>query len=90
MKIYFELELNRKWLYDDNDEEVIGERNFVIPTNYFYSLMEMFGIDEEDASDFLNWYDPETDGELIYEFAVRDGAIIEEGDHYYAKPNLNI
>ena len=52
--------------------------------------MEMFGIDEEDASDFLNWYDPETDGELIYEFAVRDGAIIEEGDHYYAKPNLNI
>ena len=87
---YYEIELNRRWLYDYDDEDVIGERNFVVPAEYFYSLMEMFGMDDAEASDFLEWYDPETDGELIYEFAVRDGAIIEEGEHYYSRPNLHI
>ena len=90
MKTYYEIELNRKWLYEDEDDFPIGERNFVIPVEYLFSLMEMFGVDEDDVSDFLEWYDPETDGELIYEFAVRDGAIIEEGDHYYSRPNLHI
>ena len=87
---YYEIELNRKWLYEDEDDFPIGERNFVVPAEYFYGLMEMFGMDDADASDFLDWYDPETDGELIYEFAVRDGAIIEEGEHYYSRPNLHI
>lgn len=86
---YYEIELNRKWLYDD-DEDVIGEQNFVVSAEYFYGLMEMFGMDDIDASNFLDWYDPETDGELIYEFAVRDDTIIEEGDHYYSLPNLHI
>ena len=87
---YYEIELNRKWLYEDEDDFPIGEQNFVVPAEYFYSLMEMFGMDDADASDFLDWYDPETDGELIYEFALRDGAIIEEGEHYYSRPNLHI
>ena len=87
---YYKIELNRKWLYDCDDEDVIGERNFVVPAEYFYSLMEMFGMDDIDASKLLDWYDPETDGELIYEFAVRDGAIIEDGEHYYFRPNFYI
>ena len=89
--MYYEIELNRKWLYDYDDEDVIGERNFVIPAEYFYGLMEMFGmIDTDTTFTFLDWYDPETDGELIYEFALRDDAIVEEGDHYYSRPNLHI
>ena len=88
---YYEIELNRKYLYDYDEEDAIGERNFVVPAEYFYGLMEMFGmIDTNTTFTFLDWYDPETDGELIYEFAVRDGAIIEEGDHYYSRPNLHI
>lgn len=88
--VNYEIELNREWLYEYDDEDVIGERNFVVLAEYFYKLMEMFGMDNADALDFLDWYDPETDGELIYEFAVRDGAIIEEGEHYYSRPNLHI
>ena len=95
MTFYYEIELNRKWIYDTEDaawcdEKVIGERNFVIPAEYYYALMEMFGMDDAEASDLLDWYDPETDGELIYQFAKRDDAIVEEGDHYYSIPNLNI
>ena len=81
--MYAELTLNRGWIYGIDDEWAIGERTFTIPAEYFYGLMEMFGMDDADASDFLNWYDPEVDGQLIYEFALRDGAIVEEGDHYY-------
>ena len=84
--MYYEIELNHGWIYDDDNEDyrVIGERNFVVPAEYFYGLMEMLGmIDTNTTFTFLDWYDPETDGELIYEFAARDGAIIEEGDHYY-------
>ena len=89
---YYEIELNRGWIYNGAwwDEEVIGERNFVVSAEYFYSLMEMLGMDDAEASDFLDWYDPDVDGRLIYEFAERDGAIVEEGDFYYSRPNLHI
>ena len=82
--MYYELELNHGWMYGiDDDDFPLGEKNFVIPAEYFYSLMEMFGMDDAEASDFLDWYDPDVDGRFIYEFAVRDGAIVEEGTHYY-------
>ena len=90
---YYEIELNKGWIYEDDNEDykVIGERNFVIPASYYYSLMEMFGMDDGEASDFLNWYDPDTDGLLIYEFALRDGVVAEECDNYYSSiPNLHI
>lgn len=80
---YYEIELNRKYLYDYDEEDAIGERNFVVPAEYYYALMADFGMTDAEASDFLDWYDPEVDGQLIYEFALRDGAIVEEGDHYY-------
>ena len=90
---YYEIELNRGWIYEDDNEdyEVIGERNFVISASYYYSLMDMLGMDDSEASDFLEYYDPDVDGKLIYEFALRDGAIVEECDNYYPSiPNLHI
>ena len=84
---YYEIELNRGWIYDTDEawweEKVIGEKNFVVPAEYYYALMADFGMTDAVASDFLDYYDPEIDGKLIYEFALRAGAIIEEGDHYY-------
>ena len=82
--MYCEIELNRGWMYEIDDETPIGEKNFVIPAEYYYALMADFGMTEEEATDFLNWYNSDTDGCLIYEFALRDGAIVEEGTHFYS------
>ena len=84
-KIEMELELNRAWIYDkesiENDEP-IGERNFVISGEYFISIFyEIFP--NENIHDFLDYYEPEKDGEMIYQRAKADGKIIEEQDDLY-------
>lgn len=74
-----ELELNRTWIYGNGpDEEPTGEKNFVIPEDYFVSIFDRLFPHENDISFFLEVYEPETDGEKIYQQAKRDGKIIEE------------
>lgn len=74
-----ELELNRAWIYGNGpDEDPTGEKNFVIPEDYFVSIFDRLFPRENDISFFLEVYEPETDGEKIYQQAKRDGKIIEE------------
>lgn len=84
----FELELNRAWIYDDEEEDIVGEKNFVVSAVWL-----ILNINEiipganignaEDFDKFLDCYVPEEDGEAIYEAAKRMGKIIEEFDTYY-------
>ena len=85
--MYAELTLNRGWIYGIDDEWAIGERTFTIPAEYYYNLMDFFGISESAAKALLDTYIPEEDGALIYEFALRDDAIVEEQEHYYCHIN---
>lgn len=78
-----ELQLNRAWIYEEGIDEPIGEKNFVIPADYFSSIFPVFFLDEHDMNDFLDVYEPETDGEAIYRKALVDGKIIEEFDTFY-------
>ena len=75
-----ELELNRAWIYgNDPNAEPIGEKNFVISSDYFMSIFSELFPHEKDINTFLDVYIPESDGEKIYRRALNDGKIIEEG-----------
>ena len=78
--IDFQLVLNRAWIYSDSAEDPVGEKNFVISKKYFLSIFPKLFPMEKDIDRFLDVYEPETDGEKIYQQAVRDGQIIEEFD----------
>lgn len=79
MKFAVEYELNRAFIYDE-DGEPIGETNFVVSGSW----LEKKFYDEEletiwtDLDDFLDVYEPETDGEFIYQMAIRDLALVED------------
>ena len=79
MKIGVEFELNRGWIYDNEGEEIIGETNFVVPSKW---LMELFNKnfvnDYFDFDVFLDVYEPEVDGEFIYQKAIEDGVLVED------------
>lgn len=83
MDINFEHELNREWIYDD-DEEVVGETNFVVPTKWLIEIFNelnnnnKFVCKYNDFEDFEEVYEPETDGELIYQKAIADGVLKED------------
>lgn len=73
-----EYELNRAWVYDE-DNETIGETNFVVPVEWLINLFEMYYIDEYKYLEmFLDVYEPETEGEFIYQKAIEDGVLIED------------
>ena len=78
--IELQLELNRTWIYRESAEDPVGEKNFVIPLKYFLYIFPKLFPAEHDIYHFLNVYEPETDGEKIYQQAVRDKQIIEEYD----------
>lgn len=78
IKMIGELELNRAWIYDDPDDDPIQETNFVIPEGYFLEIFPELFPNAEDPDEFLDIYEPETDGEMIYQRAKKDGKIIEE------------
>jgi len=78
--IDFLLTLNRAWIYSDSAEDPVGEKNFVITTKYFLSIFPKLFPTENDIDRFLCVYEPETDGEKIYQQAVRDEQIIDEFD----------
>ena len=77
MEIIKELELNREYIYD-KENEILAEVNFVIDEEYFLSIFSELFPDEKDIDDFLDAYIPEEDGMKIYERAIEDNKIKEE------------
>lgn len=76
MIINVEYELNREWIYDD-EEEPIGETNFVVPAGWLMELFNREYADKHNSLDeFLDVYEPEIDGELIYKKAIEDGVLV--------------
>lgn len=83
IEVTFQYELNRGYIYDE-DDETIGENNFVISAYYMNRIFpELFP--GEDLEDFLDWYDADEEGDVIYQRALEDGEIIEEFTTYYDK-----
>jgi len=74
------IQLNRRWIYrsPEEDDEAIGEVNFVIPATYFEKIFPELFPNTLSVGHFLTWYIPEEDGEKIYLQAKADGKIIEE------------
>lgn len=78
MKVEFEYELNREWIYDE-DGEAIGEVNFVVPADWLRKLYDRRYVNEYNSfDDFINCYEPEVDGEFIYQEAIKDKALKED------------
>lgn len=81
IKVEVQYELNRAWIYDDNDE-TIGETNFVVPGNWLINFFNDNRKDKywfiKDFEEFLDMYEPEEDGELIYQAAMKDEVLIED------------
>lgn len=78
MKIKVEYELNRAWILDD-EEEPIGETNFVVPGKWLKNLFDKhFANDYGSLNKFLEVYEPEAEGEFIYQEAIKDGVLIED------------
>jgi hypothetical protein len=83
MTINYEHELNREWIYDE-DDETIGETNFVVPTKWLNETFDRLNNENKfvckyaNFEDFEETYEPETDGELIYQEAIKDKTLIED------------
>ena len=74
----FEHELNRGWIYDE-DGEVIGEINFVVPTKWLCDLYDKHFSDVYgDIDSLLTLYEPEEEGEFIYQKAIEDNVLVED------------
>ncbi len=81
-----DIELNRAWIYGENEDgEPIGEKNFVIDVDYLESIFDELFPEEESMDEFLEGYEPETDGEKIYQRALKDGKIVSEKDTIYSE-----
>ena len=81
MEMKANYQLNRAWIFDECGccAVPIGETNFVISAEYLFSILpELFELGAEDFEDFLDCYEPEFHGEMIYQQAVQDGQIIDE------------
>lgn len=74
-----EVELNRKWIYEENTEDPVGETNFVVPYTWLEKLYEKHYKKQYNSfKDFLDAYTPETEGEFIYKEACKRGKLIED------------
>ena len=79
----YEYELNRAWIYDE-DENTIGETNFVVPGDWLEKIFDKLNSDGkfickyDHLEDFFDTYEPETDGELIYRQAIKDRVLKED------------
>lgn len=84
MGLEIEYELNRKWVYGKEQENIIGETNFVVPGEWFKNTFKKlneenrFVCQYNNFDIFLETYEPETDGELIYKVAIKDNALSED------------
>ena len=78
MPFVLELELNRKWLYDKEGNE-IGETLFVVPCEWLTDVYNEYFKERYDSfEEFLNVYIPEEEGEFIYQKSIEDKVIIED------------
>ena len=78
MKIAVEYELNRAWILDEEDEP-IGETNFVVDGKWLKKLFDKhFANEYRSLKEFTDVYEPETEGEFIYQEAIKDGTLIED------------
>ena len=78
MEIRFEYELNRKYIYDD-EVEVIGETNFVVPAGWLMELFDkVYANKYASLDELLDVYEPETEGEFIYQKAIKDDVLVED------------
>ena len=78
MKINVEYELNREWILDE-EYEPIGETNFVVSGQWLKQLLDKHFADEyKSLKEFLEVYEPETEGEFIYQEAIKEGVLIED------------
>lgn len=82
-----EYELNRAWVYDDEDDDPVGETNFVVPAYWLIDLYKKHYAEKKTCSghyaygsleDFLDIYEPEDEGEFIYKKAIEDGVLVED------------
>lgn len=78
MKVKCEYELNRAWITNESDE-IIGETNFVVPAKWLKEFcFRNFSKKYDSFSAFLEQYDPETEGEFIYQEAIKANVLIED------------
>lgn len=78
MKMNVEFEMNRAWIVDEADE-IIGETNYIVSDEWLRELFDKEYKDRYDSlDDFVEVYDPETEGEYIYRKAIKDGALVED------------
>lgn len=83
MYMRFEYELNRAWIYDE-ERDVIGETNFVVPADWLKELYDKeFSDKYTDFELFLESYEPEVEGEFIYQKALEDNVVQDLGIIYY-------
>ena len=75
--------LCRQWIVTDDGYEIIGEKNFVISAEYFAKIFKTLFPEEQDPDTFLDVYEPECDGEKIYQQALLDNQIVTEFDTIY-------
>lgn len=79
MKPKVEYELNRAWIYDDEHDDTIGETLFVVLEDWLLDTYNKHFKNQYDTfENFLDCYEPETDGEFIYQKAVQDGVLQED------------
>ena len=53
MKIEFEIELNKKWIYDNNGE-TIGETNFVVSNTWLHDLFNKYYAEKYESMEQNN------------------------------------
>ena len=89
MYMRFEYELNRAWIYDE-ERDVIGETNFVVPADWLKELYDKeFSDKYTDFELFLESYEPEVEGEFIYQKALEDNVVQDLGIIYYKDGEKN-
>jgi hypothetical protein len=78
-KVPVELELT-KHNQNNSDGELIKEETFVIDLKYFNKVYKELNLGKNYLSkkEFLDWYDPEEEGLLIYNKAKEDNKIKHE------------
>ncbi len=86
MKITFnvEYELTKDVVYNMESNEPMEEYTYVVPAEwlsnlYYEHIVSMFNYDGYDLDEFLDVYDPEVEGTVIYHIATKQRVIIEEG-----------
>lgn len=74
-----EIELNRKWILN-KDGETIGEINFVVPMDWFTRNWNLTPNSQyyENITNFQDTYEPDVDGEWLYQKAIKDGILKED------------